>query len=76
MISPGTHFFCRFEGSGLYFLGEKSVKTGEISNHTHLLLATAILYNACYMESSVHYEERFVRFGFDALNGQGHCAHL
>jgi hypothetical protein len=28
------------------------------------------------MESSVHYEERFVRFGFDALNGQGHCAHL
>jgi hypothetical protein len=52
---PGTHFFLSFEGSELifnadiviasfhYFLGENSVKIGEISNHTHLLLAAAIV---------------------------------
>jgi hypothetical protein len=26
-----------------YFFGEKSVKRGEISNHTHLLLAATIV---------------------------------
>jgi hypothetical protein len=46
-----------------YFLGEKSLKTGEISNHA----TSFIVYNVCYMKLSVHFEECFVHFVFDML---------